>query len=659
MQLWMWVKAMSSRPFRRANFITPFGPGAISVAPDGTAAITAGLDHWYETPPSRNKANYDISEFKFHEWRLERDLSLDHLRLPPDYRTPTKGQRAAGDAEVNLLMQVPLLRFPRWHVCTNLKCQTLREFPMSAKEQPTCDHCQNDFKRPRPMIQVQFIAMCEEGHIQDFPWREWVHSSVNPSCNGRLRFFGMGSATLGGRYVKCECGKQRDLSGILNNSMVPRKEGEPLTFLSAKLSADGTPYRCTGLRPWLGEKAGQGCGSPLFGTLRGATNVYFPIVRSSIYLPLQDQGTPAELTSILEEEKVRTNLATIKRLTPDVTPELLREELKISFPGIFDKFPDEDVDRGIREIELGETANVGIEFEGDEPETSFRRAEYEVLSTGLNHEELVVKPVDIARYEAPISKYFSKVQLIKTLRETRVFTGFSRLNSQESLSREDRVSQLWRHPDTQATNWLPAYKVYGEGLFVEVREDLLRSWEQSPSVVSRIRRLDQRYQRLVQERGYAELTVSPRFILLHTLSHLLINQLVFDCGYSSAALRERLYVSDNPDAPMAGILIYTASGDSDGTMGGLVRMGEPGYLEPVIVSAVRNASWCSSDPVCMELGASGQGPDSCNLAACHSCSLLPETSCERFNRFLDRWTVVGSHEAEESGFFSSLAKLPI
>ena len=109
---------------------------------------------------------------------------------------------------------------------------------------------------------------------------------------------------------------------------------------------------------------------------------------------------------------------------------------------------------------------------------------------------------------------------------------------------------------------------------------------------------------------------------------------------------------------MAGILIYTASGDSDGTMGGLVRMGEPGSLEPVISSAIRNATWCSSDPVCMELGESGQGPDSCNLSACHSCSLLPETSCERFNRFLDRWTVVGSHDDPSSGFFHGLATIP-
>ena len=266
-------------------------------------------------------------------------------------------------------------------------------------------------------------------------------------CNGRLHFFGTGSASLSGRSVQCDCGKRRDLSGILNNSMVPSADGQSRTTLSAKLSNDGTPYLCKGLRPWLGEKDGQGCGLSLFGTLRGATNVYFPIVRSSIYLPLQEQGIPAELTSILDEDRVRINLETIKRFMPDATPEVLREELKTSFLGIFDKFLDEDVDRGIREIELGETAQLRIELLGDEPETSFRRAEYEVLTAELNHEELVVKPADISRYEAPVSEYFSKVQLIKTLRETRVFTGFSRLNSRESLSQGRAVITALEKPE--------------------------------------------------------------------------------------------------------------------------------------------------------------------------------------------------------------------
>lgn len=155
-----------------------------------------------------------------------------------------------------------------------------------------------------------------------------------------------------------------------------------------------------------------------------------------------------------------------------------------------------------------------------------------------------------------------------------------------------------------------------------------------------------------RDRGLASKPVTPRFLLLHTLAHILINQLTFECGYSSASLRERLYVSEDQNHPMSGVLIYTAAGDSEGTLGGLVRMGRPGNLEPVLERTLASAEWCSSDPVCMELGeAGGQGPDSCNLAACHNCSLVPETSCESFNRFLDRWTLVGSPEDASPGFF--------
>jgi hypothetical protein len=138
---------------------------------------------------------------------------------------------------------------------------------------------------------------------------------------------------------------------------------------------------------------------------------------------------------------------------------------------------------------------------------------------------------------------------------------------------------------------------------------------------------------------------------MHTLAHLLINELIYECGYGSASLRERLYSVDG-DHPMAGILLYTAAGDSEGTMGGLVRMGKPGRLEGVLRRALENARWCSTDPVCIE--SLGQGPDNCNLAACHSCALLPETSCEEMNRLLDRGMVVGTLSQPQMGFFSGV-----
>jgi hypothetical protein len=131
------------------------------------------------------------------------------------------------------------------------------------------------------------------------------------------------------------------------------------------------------------------------------------------------------------------------------------------------------------------------------------------------------------------------------------------------------------------------------------------------------------------------------------------NQFVFECGYSTASLRERLYVSADASEPMAGILIYTAAGDSEGTLGGLVRLGRGERLGPVVRRALSRASWCSADPVCSEnLG--GQGSRQANLAACHACILLPETSCETINQGLDRAMIVGTPNDREPGWMAEL-----
>jgi hypothetical protein len=135
-------------------------------------------------------------------------------------------------------------------------------------------------------------------------------------------------------------------------------------------------------------------------------------------------------------------------------------------------------------------------------------------------------------------------------------------------------------------------------------------------------------------------------VLLHTLAHVLINEWSLDAGYPAAALRERLY----SDEEMAGLLIYTATSDSAGSLGGLVAQGEPERLAATTRSAIRRSSWCSADPLCVEAEASGT--DGINLAACHACVMLPETSCEHNNGLLDRALLIGTPEDPTIGFFS-------
>ena len=142
--------------------------------------------------------------------------------------------------------------------------------------------------------------------------------------------------------------------------------------------------------------------------------------------------------------------------------------------------------------------------------------------------------------------------------------------------------------------------------------------------------------------------------MLHTFSHCLITTLSNESGYSNASIRERIYCPKylGENSGIAGILIYTASGDSEGSLGGLVRQGLPGKIESIIQRALNEAKWCASDPVCIQ--SPGQGQDGCNLAACHNCALIPETSCENKNMLLDRGVLIGTLDNPSVGFFSEI-----
>lgn len=188
----------------------------------------------------------------------------------------------------------------------------------------------------------------------------------------------------------------------------------------------------------------------------------------------------------------------------------------------------------------------------------------------------------------------------------------------------------------------PAVEMFGEGIFLRFDESLLQKWEQQDAVVARADILRRRREEL----PWAErLDIpEPRFIALHTIAHLLIRRLAFASGYSSASLQERIYAqTDRPDRT-AGILVYTAAGDAQGTLGGLVRLETPAELVPLLAAALVNADVCSNDPVCIE--SDRQGSEQLNLSACHGCALISETSCETSNRLLDRQLVLGGRHVK-------------
>jgi hypothetical protein len=617
--------------------------------PGPVSLIHCGLDAW---PFDENEPAH--REFKIEdEIRLAERLKVKYFVQPPDFRRPSRGESST---QPNLYMYLPFLRFPKWHFCP--RCGLMHESALQDVKSPICEgplatgRDAGKMHNRRSTVQVRFVAACVHGHLQDFPWWEWVFQEAEPDTKGRrLRMNTSGSASLAGVRIICEENRneikvvvRRTLAGAFERDLGARS---PLTRIGVN---------CSGENPSLGIPspmvAAPGCDQELRPLLRGGSNVYFPKTVSSIYLPPIDDATREEVLEVLEDRMVWQFIKMMSQAQGG--------EIDVPTAGIVlqNYFPDRDISPD----ELSEAANRRLkvvdaeeqtkgEVASDNEEQQFRRQEYQLFcrdtQEGYPKTNLLTRTADLAAYQSLIKDSFGWLTLAHRLRETRAFVGYSRVFPGNNLSDDDRRALLSR----TSKEWLPAVIVRGEGLFLVLREDRLESWQNAHSntLWGRVSQMQATLDRLRAKRHQDARQLSPRFVLLHTLAHLLINQLIFDSGYGSASLRERIYCSDDLQQPMAGLLIYTAAGDSEGTMGGLVRMGQPGRLEGVILRALDRSRWCSTDPVCIE--SHGQGPDSCNLAACHSCTLLPETSCEEQNRLLDRGLVVGTISHPDIGFF--------
>jgi hypothetical protein len=243
-------------------------------------------------------------------------------------------------------------------------------------------------------------------------------------------------------------------------------------------------------------------------------------------------------------------------------------------------------------------------------------------------------------------KIVDKHIVAKRLREILVFKGFKRgypeKGQDQPLVPPDIVGE---------SDWLPAIELFGEGVFFTFNEEIIDKWEQLSAVKKRADEVSDRYEKTSQNLGN-ELVITPRFILLHTLAHLVIRELESSAGYPAASLSERVYHSKNEK--MAGILIYIAVPDVAGSLGGIIESSQPKAFLKILNNAFKHALWCSLDPVCTEH--KGQGPDWLNRAACHGCVLVPETTCEYGNVFLDRVFIKGSKELGIPNFLEFVAE---
>lgn len=510
-----------------------------------------------------------------------------------EFRVPPSGRRGE---------DIPAVRFPEWVLCP--RCRALGpHYEICVKGSRRCGKCSS----ATMVSPSRFVACCANGHIEEFPYRAWSHGRANVAHDGHaLRLLSQGrSSALSDLVVACACGASRSLEGAF------------------ALTAFQGLKRCSGARPWLGDEE-SGCTENLRTLQRGSSNVWFAEVRSAISIP--SVPDPAEAFVVPQ----------LKNYADDVTSAQIAAILK----------PPEGISRD--EIQVAIDRARGAGEPGDlKTEEDLRAEEYRALVHGLGDDAdtslFSAEEVDLTGTGIP--QEVARVSAVGRLREVRALTGFSRVVPSMS-GVAGRPSPLVR---SGRPSWLPAVQVLGEGIFVQLDPGALDAWCAGDFAQGRAEMLTRSLEKVGEHSLGRRLSVSSQTLVLHTLAHALIDELALSAGYPAASLRERLYDGDG----QAGFLLYTATADSAGSLGGLVALSDPERFGQTLEAAIRRSRWCTSDPVCVESTASGV--DGLNLAACHACVLLPETSCERFNLTLDRASLIGLPGQDAAGFFGSYA----
>ena len=602
---------------RRSAALMTFGPGSVvDFRADDAAvsAVAAGLEEWDSSFRPPGLANPQ----RITEPRLQRKLSVGGFRLPPVVDENWRDE--AGNPDRRALVAV---RFPKWLQCP--QCDRLapasRWLHDPGRAYRYCARCTGKAPGQRKVfaVPVRFVMACAGGHLDDFPWHFWV--GHEDDCQKRERsdlYLRSERPGLAGLILSCyECKARRSMDGVFS-------------------ARTWRGSRCRGRRPWLAA-TNETCDRQPRALQRGASNLYFPVLESALSIPPWSDSLQEALgvywSSIVNAEP-KDRAGHIGFLARGDLAPVLRE-------------------LGLNSNDLARQIEDRLTRYNDDAILNIRQEEYRQLvwgsdTTGNDAREFEVRNVPVPSRLCP---FISRVVRVVRLREVRVLRGFTRINPPGDEDSPDIAAIAVRKQ-----NWLPAVEVRGEGIFLAFNKERLHSWEAQDLVQYRARRVDEAWHKEWRQRygeGDPPWCITPRYLLAHTFSHALMRQLTLECGYSTAALRERLYVSDGSDG-MAGLLIYTATPDSDGTLGGLQRQGEAHRFERAVAAAIRAMEWCSSDPLCIQ--GMIAGADGLSLAACHACVLAPETACEQYNRFLDRSLLVGLPNAPDVGFFSPLVE---
>ncbi|RNE48435.1 DUF1998 domain-containing protein [Corynebacterium alimapuense] len=524
-----------------------------------------------------------------HSNRREFEISEPNLARALNVRTFL--QPPSGDRDT-----LQIARFPEWVTCPN--CNRLDKWYKLARKNKEgerineCRYCPG-----KSLVTSRFVAACSNGHIQDFPYWRWLHKGFNGEEGSnheiRLQVDG-GDDSLRGIQLTCSCGAARTMENALGRG-----------FLQ---------LQCEGGTPWLPSLDSASCDERLTGLQRGASGVWRSKVRAAISIPAPESKALSVIQDKFDylagmpEDLRNSNFDYIAKLEGLSIPELKKAFLDMQIPDASKSTEEMLLD--ILDGEYAAFQETAEEVDGDE--------------------EFVCYVYDLEQSLARNSGIISVSQLPR-LREVRVLTGFSRLepDDKQKSRNENLLSE-------KPMNWLPAIEAFGEGIFVHLDPERLSQWESTKYAIDRAAKINN---------AKPVSGITPRELLLHSLSHSLMDQLALVTGYPASSIKERIYARGD----QAGILFYTSTSDSAGSLGGLSAQGTVANILKVMTGAVEHARWCTADPVCIESNV--RGVDNSNLAACHYCMLAPEVSCEAHNQFLDRACLIGSPEFPGAGYF--------
>jgi hypothetical protein len=591
---------------RRSQMITTYGPGAMVDLVDD-AVLVWGLDQW----------RFDGRTESVEEQRLRDRLAPRLMRHGVSlaqtgyFRTPPDGN----DQQPMWSRAVKATVFPRWMVCQNPECRRLLRSDLLTRKRERYVH--DCVKAGSVCVPVRFVAACPSGHLDEFPWVWFVHART-----------GEGGARCQSPALRLEEGRTGDFSGV----MVTCACGLHRPLADAKAGAKALPP-CRGKRPWLGSMGDEpGCEHRAELMVRSASNSYFSVTESALSIP--EEGS-----------KLHDAVASQWSVLQTATAATLEVYLTIRGVGpAIEAWGDAAVLEAIEQLKSGKKP----------PREEIRRAEFGRLAgadelkpgdlPAPEGETFFARRLPAAKFHPPLPVGVAGVTLAYKLREVRVQVGFTRFSpiprdlkgEAGALDGEVKLALLGL-----ATDWLPAVEILGEGIFVQLDEAAVRAWERRPEVLAWEQELAAGHRTWMRSSGMGAMDFpGARFFLLHSLAHLLITQLSLECGYAASAISERIYCdAKSTDKPMAAILLSTGTPGTEGTLGGLVEQGD--RIGHHLRQAVDLGALCSNDPVCAQHSPKDDLSERYfDGAACYACLFIAESSCEWFNRHLDRSLVV-------------------